>query len=197
MDVSLILQRESGEYAWDGVNNVEIPLKAVREARRGASGPETRDREDLFCATPPLELLRFLLSRQATRRKDGRERKTMFIDVEKAHLVPECHEDAYVELPDEAEFKEDGRGALLYWLYGWRRAGQAWEDRYSDVLKHVVFERAMSSPVVFYHSGRDFWAVVHGGDLAFTGMDGDQDCVMQELVKHYETKNRGRLGSGT
>ena len=61
-----------------------------------------KDREDLFCATPPLELLRFLLSRQATRWKDGKQRKTMFIHVKKAHLVPECREDVYVELPEEA-----------------------------------------------------------------------------------------------
>ena len=29
-------------------------------------------REGLFCATPPLELLRVAISRQATRREDGR-----------------------------------------------------------------------------------------------------------------------------
>ncbi len=93
-----------------------------------------KDREDLFCATPPLELLRLLLSRQATRQKDGKERKTTFIDFKKTHLVPECHEDVYVELPEEAEVKEDECGKLLYWLFGCRRAGQAWEDQYSDAL---------------------------------------------------------------
>ncbi len=54
-----------------------------------------KDQEDLFCATPPLELLRCLLSRQATKRADGRDRETMFIDVKKAQLVPECKEDVY------------------------------------------------------------------------------------------------------
>ena len=48
---------------------------------------------------PPLELLRFLLSRQATIRSDGGERKSMFLDVEKAHLIPKCDQDAYVDLP--------------------------------------------------------------------------------------------------
>ena len=48
------------------------------------------DREHLICAT--LELLRLLLSRQATRSMDGKQRKTMFKDVKKAHLVPECRE---------------------------------------------------------------------------------------------------------
>ena len=77
-----------------------------------------KDREDLFCATPPLEALRLLISRQATVRPDGKEVKTMYIDVRKAHLIPECKEDVYVELPAEAEVAADERGKLLYWLHG-------------------------------------------------------------------------------
>ena len=249
MDIDQVLVGEPGDYAWDDVNNMELPMEAVREARkeeitymknktfkvvkkaeayeRTGKAPistkwvdtdkshgvgelrvrsrwvardfKTRgekDREDLFCATPPLELLRFLLSRQATRRRDGKERKTMFTDVKKAHLVPECHEEVYVELPEEAEVEKDECGKLLRWLYGCRRAGQAWEDHYSGVLANVGFKRAMSSPVAFYHPGRDLWAVVHGDDFVFTGVDDDLDFVLQELVRHYEIKNRGRLGSG-
>ena len=46
-----------------------------------------RDREYLFCATPPLELLRLSVSLMVTRSpKDfGRSRKMLFIDVKKAH----------------------------------------------------------------------------------------------------------------
>ena len=44
-----------------------------------------------------------LLSRAATRRRDGRMRKLMFTDVKKAHLIPECKDDMYIELPDECE----------------------------------------------------------------------------------------------
>ena len=90
--------------------------------RRGA-----RDREDLFCATPPLELLRLLVSLMVTRsHKDcGRSRKMLFIDVKKAHLVPICHEDVYIELPAEAECEADECGKLKHWLYGCRKAGQA------------------------------------------------------------------------
>ena len=63
-----------------------------------------RDREDLFCATPPLEILRVLVSLLVTKSPmdRGRFRKMMFIDVKKAHLVPVCNEDVYIELPAEA-----------------------------------------------------------------------------------------------
>ena len=64
-----------------------------------------RDREDLFCATPPLELLRFLVSRMVTcsGQEDRSARKMMFIDVKTAHLIPRYEEDVYVELPEEAK----------------------------------------------------------------------------------------------
>ena len=249
MDVNAIIKDPNGHYAWDDVNNMEIPLDEVRAARKeemgymknvkfkvvkrseaynktgksplstkwvdtdkthGTGKAEIRarwvardfkprgekDREDLFCATPPLELLRFLLSRQATRRRDGRERKTMFIDVRKAHLVPECKEDVFVELPEEAEVEDDECGKLLHWLYGCRKAGQAWEDHYSAVLRRAGFARAMSSPVAFYHASRDLWAVVHGDDFTFTGLDEDLDYILGILTDNYEIKNRGRLGTG-
>ena len=49
-----------------------------------------QDQEDLFSATLPLELMRLMISRQATIREDGGERKTLFLDVKKAHLIPRC-----------------------------------------------------------------------------------------------------------
>ena len=42
-------------------------------------------RDDLFADTPPLEAKRMLLSRAATRRRDGRMRKLLLIDAKKAH----------------------------------------------------------------------------------------------------------------
>eukprot|EP00973_Karenia_brevis_P069178 9619237-Karenia_brevis.AAC.1 len=63
-------------------------------------------RDDLFAETPPLEAKRMLLSRAATRRKDGRQRKLMFIDVKKAHLNPRCEENVYPDRPPECNCPE-------------------------------------------------------------------------------------------
>ena len=86
-----------------------------------------KDREDLFSATPPLELMRYMLSRQATIRDDGQERKTMYLDVKKA----------------------------LFWHYGCRPAAQAWEDHYSAVLSKAGFKRLVSWLVACVHKSRD------------------------------------------
>ena len=76
-----------------------------------------KDRDDLFAAPPPLESTRLLLSRAAMRVNGRLTRKLLFIDAKKAHLNPECKEDVYVELPDEAEGGQGMCGKLNFWLY--------------------------------------------------------------------------------
>ena len=238
-----------GEYAWDDVNDMELPIDKVKAARkeemgymknkifkvvkkaealrvtgtepistkwvdtdkshgvgemlvrsrwvaRDFKGKGEKDRDDLFSATPPLELIRYMLSRQATRRADGRERKTLYIDVKKAHVIAKCTQDVYVELPREAEVAEDECGKLIYWLYGCRPAARAWEEHYSALMESMGFKRLVTSPVAFYHRGRDTAAVVHGDDFIIEGADEELDYVQDVLAKNYEIKIRGRLGSG-
>ena len=167
-----------------------------RWVARDFKGPNEKDREDLFSATPPIELMRFMLSRQATRRNDGRERKTMYLDVKKAHLAPLCEQDVYVDLPAEAKVTEDECGKLIHWLYGCRPAAQVWEEHYSKLLKDHGFKRLQSVPVAFVHDTRDLMGVVHGDDFVFVGLDEDLDFVLKVLSGEYGVKNRGRLGKG-
>ena len=44
---------------------------------------DDKDRQDLFAATPPLELKRKLMSKAASMSKCGRRRKLLFIDVKR------------------------------------------------------------------------------------------------------------------
>ena len=124
-----------------------------------------------------MELIRYVISRQATRRADGQERKTLYIDVNKAHLVPKCTQDVYVELLAEAEVEEDECGKLIYWLHGCQPAVQAWKEHYSGVLTTVGFKRLLSSTVAFYHPERDLLGVVHGDDFVYVGVDNELDDV--------------------
>ena len=66
-----------------------------------------------------------MMSRQATKRTDGRERKSLFLDIKKAHLAPKYEKDVYVELPVEAEVKAHECGKLIHWLYGCSPAASA------------------------------------------------------------------------
>ena len=152
-----------------------------------------KDREDLFAATPPWELKKLLMS-QVANRGGGRRRKMLLIDVKKAHLNPECKEEVYVELPDEAEAGPNQIGKLRHWLYGFRPAAAAWENHYAEKLQGAGFTRGMASPVSFYHEQKDVSLVVHGDDFTFAGEDGGLDWVEMLMKRWFEIKVRARLG---
>ena len=65
------------------------------------------------------------MSRAVTRRRDGKLRKLLSIDVRKAHLNPKCEEDVYIQLPEECRLGPDVCGRLNYWLYDFRPAAAA------------------------------------------------------------------------
>ena len=141
-----------------------------------------KDREDLFSATAPLALMRYMLSRQATVRDDGQQRKTMYLDVRKAHLIPKCDQDVYVQLPPEAGV-----------------AVQLRRPRRSITRQCSVkagFKRPVSCLVAFAHESRDLMGVVHGDDFVFVRLDVDLDFSLGGLQANCELQNRGQLGSG-
>eukprot|EP00973_Karenia_brevis_P001982 271135-Karenia_brevis.AAC.1 len=83
-----------------------------------------------------------LMSRAVTRRRrDGRYRKLMFIDVKKAHLSSRCEENVYLELPQECNCPEGFCGKLNFWMYGMRSAASAWERHYAEKFEGMGFER--------------------------------------------------------
>ena len=142
-----------------------------------------RTKEDVFSATPPLGMMRFIMSRQAICRNDGRERKTSFSDMKKGHLAPLCEQDVYVELPGEGEVDDDECGKLIHWLCGCRPAAQAWDEHHSALLKEHEFKWLKCVPAAVVPQTRDMSGVVHGDDCVWEGRDEDLDW-----------KNRVRLG---
>jgi hypothetical protein len=149
-----------------------------------------KEREDLFAATPPLELLKAQLSRAAAKRG----RKVLVIDVKKAHLYPKCDAGVYIELPPEAGAEAGMCGKLVHWLYGFRPAAQAWESHYSSNLEGIGFVRGRASPVSFYNSVTDVSCLVHGDDFTFVGERAALDAIEGKMKSWYELKVKARLG---
>ena len=117
----------------------------------------------------------------------------MFLDIKKAHSAPLCKIDVYVELPPEAEVREDECGKIIHWLYGCRPAAQAGEEHCSALLEANGVKRLKSVPVAFVHKARDMIGV-HGDDFIWEGCDDDLVLVLKVLEKEYKLKNRRRLG---
>jgi hypothetical protein len=151
-----------------------------------------KDREDLFAATPPLELLKALISKAAANQK----RKILVIDVKKAHLYPLCSQDVFIELPEEAGAKQGMCGKLVHWLYGFRPAAQAWENHYAGNLESEGFKRGVASPVSFWNPSKDVSCLVHGDDFTFVGEDRHLDEIEACMKEWYQVKVKARLGPG-
>ena len=180
---------------WVDVNKGGLQEMIVRSrlVARDFKGMDNH-RDDLFAETPPLEGKRLLISRAATRRRDGRMRKLLFVDARKAHLNPKCERNVYIELPVEAGGGEGMCGKLDFWLYGFRDAAAAWERFYCEKLEGCGFTRGTSCGVVFYHPERDLSGVVHGDDFTFCGLEEDLKWIEKLMESWFEIKVRGMLG---
>lgn len=179
----------------DKTHGTGAPTVRSSWVAREFKGRNEKHREDFFSATPPIELMRFMCSRQATWRDGGKERKTLYLEVKKAHLNPKSNQDVYMELSEEARVVEGKFGKLIHWLYGCRQAAQAWEEHYSALLGMYGFKRLLSVPTAFVHTTRILVGVVHRDGFIFVGIDEDLDYVLGILQSQYALKNRGRLGT--
>ena len=177
---------------WVDVRKGSGEVRSRLVARDFKAGEKGRD--DLFAATPPLEGKRLLVSRAVTRRKDGKKRKMRFIDAKKAHLNPPCHEDVYIELPEEAGRPKGVCGKLSFWLYGFRKAASAWEDLYAEQLVKAGFVRGSACGVLFYHPSRDLQCVVHGDDFTLCGLEEDLDWITELIKTWFDIKVRATMG---
>ena len=200
------------EECWKRTGKAPIGVRWVDTNKGSEERPEVRSRlvardfrtkakreeEALFAATPPIEAGRMVLSKAATWKRNGNGkrglRKIIFIDAKKAHLNPECHEEVYVELPEEAGARAGKCGKLLRWLYGCRRAAQAWETFYSEKLQGAGFVRGRACGVVFRHPERDVSVMCHGDDFMATGDGGDLRWLASLMATWFEIKVRAVMG---
>ena len=151
------------------------------------------DKEALFAATPPLQLVKMIVVWAARHNKGGRRRKVMFVDISKAHLYAPVQEEEYVDLPPEKA--QAGKCArLLHTLYGMRTAASNWEREYSGILEDAGFAVGRATSCAFYHPGRDVRIVVLGDDFVVEGEDEDLEWVRSVLEAKYIVKMRGIVG---
>ena len=95
------------------INNPKIRCRLVGKEFR--TGPD----DALFVSTPPLEVLRLIVSRAATL-DPGQEKKELMInDVSRAYFYAKCTRCLYIEIPPEnPEAHPDYLGRLRLCLYG-------------------------------------------------------------------------------
>ena len=156
--------------------------------------------ENTFAATPPLESLKYLLSRfQSRRRGPARspgERKILVLDVSRAHFHPKCRRELYIRLPEE-DAQAGFVGRLLRTLYGTRDAANAWDEFFNEAVVRREYEVGLSSPCLYYCAAEDSAGWRHGDDLVFEGPDEWLDRLEEGLRSEMILKRRAKLGWGT
>merc|ERR1739836_46716 len=124
--------------------------------------------DGLFAATPPLEVMKLLLSVLTTGNKGER---LMVADVKRAYFHAKSKRLTYVKLPPEdIRPGEEGMcGRLNFSMYGTRDAAANWSEEYTERLKRIGFSVGKATPCAFYHSTRGLRAHVHGDDFVVVG----------------------------
>ena len=122
-------------------DNPKIRSRLVGKEFR--TGPD----DALYASTPPLEALRLLISKAATKMHGEAENEVMVNDVSRAYFYAKCTRCLYVELPaEDPEAHPDFLGRLRLCLYGTRDAALNWQQTLADHLIECGFVRGLAIP---------------------------------------------------
>ena len=134
---------------WIDINKGDDTSPLYR-SRIVAKEINTHARPDLFAATPPVEYIKYLVSRAASGQHKAQLDRIMLQDIGKAYFHAPATRDIYIELPTE-DAQEGMVGKLEKSLYGTRDAAMNWAAAYTTVLIEMGFTKGTSSPCSFVH----------------------------------------------
>ena len=185
---------------WIDVNKGDVDHPNIR-CRLVGNEFRTTHGDALFASTPPLEVLRCILSRAATVDEEGRHREVLINDVSRAYVYAEVTRCMYTEIPQEDPLYDPSvLGRLRLCLYGTRDAALNWQQTLSYYLTEAGFKRGIGHPAVFHHPGKDIWTLVHGDDYCSAGSESSLDWMHQLLTNKYENQTQiigeGKLKTG-
>ena len=149
------------------------------------------DREGLFAATPPLELVKMITMRAARHSNSTRRRTGAFVDIGTAHLHAPVPEEAYADLPPE----EAQAGTCARWLCicfcdvdvcKHMEAGYSWTLEHAGFVVGRVMRRFLP-----LRPERSVRIVVHREDFVVEGEGEDLEWVMSVLEAKYIVSVRG------
>ena len=147
---------------------------------------------EYFSATPPLEMMRTILSSAASSKTGSESDKVvLYLDVRRAYFHAPSKRPTFVEIP-----KEDDRGSnvgmcgrLRASLYGTRDAADNWAQAYGDLLIGLGLRKGKSSPCLFLHKEWGIKVLVHGDDFLCAGPRANVEWLRAKIKEKYETKD--------
>ena len=157
---------------------------------------DANDPSQTFAATPPLEALRFMLSKSMTGpRQTGAATKVLgFFDISRAHFHSPARRRIIIKTPREDGSCTSGFGRLLVAMYGTKDAAQCFDAVCEGVMTKLEFTTGIFNPCLYFRA-RDGVAVFrHGDDFVVHGTRSQIETFRAELSKHLLVKHLGNLG---
>ena len=177
---------------WRDINKCDSERVEVR-SRLVAREIKQKGTDSYFAGTPPLALVRYVISRAATLSKAGERRQLMALDAKPAFLDADALTETNMKPP---HLRDTERCWLLQkCLYGTFPAAAGWQHLVQEVGTDIGWLSPSNCPCAFGHSTRDLDMVVHGDDFVAGDVD-DLDRLSQKLNEKLELVHNARLGPG-
>ena len=182
---------------WDPVNEIWI----VRW-RLVAMEFNNYERNDTFAGTPPVKMMRLLVSRSASicNRRGEHRRILAFYDACVAFFHASIDEELYLIPPRELCGLEEC-WLLKKALYGTRKASALWQGYVMEVFKRYEYTPVLVEPNVLHKEvvedvddGIDIG--FHGDDFLVSTTPGRADQVDEMMLQNFDIKIMPRVGPG-
>ena len=159
----------------------EVDWSRVRSNRKGT--------DRYFAGTPPLAIVRNVISRAAKISKTGNRPQLMVPDAKRAFLQVDALTETYCENSPYLRVTE--RCWLLKkFMYGTLPAVAGWQHLVQKVGADIGLLSASNCPCAFGHTSRDSDMVVHGDDFIVAGRGDDLDRLSQKMEREASSWRR-------
>ena len=143
---------------WRDINKGDSERVEVR-SRLVAREIKQTGTDSHFAGTPPLALVRYVISKAATLSTSGKRRQLMVLDAKRAFLHADALTETYVKPP---HLRDTERCWLLKkCMCGTLPAAPGWQHLVQKVGADIGLLSSSNSPCAFGHSTRDLDMVVH------------------------------------
>lgn len=117
----------------------------------------------------------------------------MVMDVKRAFFYGLARRPVFIKLP--AEDPRDLVGRLARSMYGTRDAPLIWANEVKTIFIGMGFQQSVTNPSVYYHVGKQVYAVTHVDDFLLVGSARELAWVKAQAETRYEIKS-SVLGPG-
>ena len=173
---------------------VRAPL--VAQETKWVSNLISEDVSSTFAATPPLEGLRFMMSRCMTgeRRKPAEALVLGFYDISRAHFHSKARRQIAIRVPKEDDQCSSGYAILDKSMYGTKDAAQCFDLAVEEAMTTMGCKVGEFLPCLYHHPQTHVQVFRHGDDFVVLGSRQQQSDFYAQLSKHFIVKHLATLG---